>query len=230
MANFQLAASQLNYLDVSTLSAWQQAGRAHAIVDTRSAAEYANGTVPHAVHLPATHARSTMSSSSHAEHDANLQRLKNRAADEDLVFVAQACTEGPGDAPDRQQSAHVVYTLDVLFFHGVPAEKMWQLSGGLDAWIAAGGVLQVPEAAAVVANDIGAVLDAAGLAHLAPLLAAETLESVQAAALASRSAFLARLKQLGVASLSDRQKVATLCAKAARAAGMAAAHGQAAGA
>ena len=107
---------------------------------------------------------------------------------------------------------------------------MWQLSGGLDAWIAAGGVLQVPEAAAVVANDIGAVLDAAGLAHLAPLLAAETLESVQAAALASRSAFLARLKQLGVASLSDRQKVATLCAKAARAAGMAAAHGQAAGA
>lgn len=104
----------------------------------------------------------------------------------------------------------------------MPEDRLLQLQGGVDAWVAAGGALEVPAVlpaeAQAAAGDLGALLAAAGLSHITPMLATETFEAAQAAALASRPAFILRLKELGVSSLSERQKVATLCAKAARAA------------
>lgn len=116
MANFQLAAQQLFYLDCDELAAWQQQNRSYTIVDTRPAEQYVNGSLPHAMHLPASHARSSGGRS--PEDDVTVQQLVQRSQSDDLVFIAQTCTDGPGSLPDRKSDSAPVFTLDLLFYLG----------------------------------------------------------------------------------------------------------------
>lgn len=100
---------------------------------------------------------------------------------------------------------------------GVAPERMWQLMGGVDAWLASGARLEPPVTRrAAVATDLAGLLTDSGLGHLTAALEGQTLDACQDAVLAGRPAFLSKLKECGVASLSDRQKVCNLLAKSAK--------------
>lgn len=214
MANYQLAANQLHYVTVEELRRWQAAGRQLRLFDTRPAADFERGTIRGASGLA-----SGGSTGRDRFPERVAQQLAARARDEpaeELVFCAAACSS---HELDRQDQTSDVFLLDLLFFLGVPHERLWRLEGGYGAWEASGGALETPPRGADAVADLPSLLAAEGLSHLEGLVAGETLERMLAtlADEGGRLALLALLKTLGVAKLSERQRLASACAKARRA-------------
>lgn len=65
------------------------------------------------------------------------------------------------------------------------------------------------------------LLAEASLGHCAEAMSSETLESCASRIAQGRPAFLKHIKEIGIEKLSDRQKIATLIAKAAKSGGVA---------
>jgi len=130
---------------------------------------------------------------------------------ERIVLFANTAGPNTGMTAGRE-----VYVMSYLHELGVPMEKMARLSGGFFGWQKSGRPVEMPGAAAARVDDLESFLADAQLAHLEPTLANETLRGLADDAVANRTAFLQRLKELGVSKLTDRQGLANALSKARR--------------
>ena len=127
-----------------------------------------------------------------------------------MLFANTGGIVGPGASRD-------LYVMNVLAqLGGVRLGRMVRLEGGLYAWRDAGLDVAPPPKPQVDASSLAAVLQGAGLAHLAGSLAEHSFESLAAALAIGRTHLLGELKAAGLA-LPDRQKVASTLARTVKA-------------
>ena len=96
---------------------------------------------------------------------------------------------------------------------GLPLQRMARLTGGLRGWIDSGRPAPPPATSAGTVSGLDALLAEAGVGALA---AGITLDALATEMAGGRPALLAYLKESGVSSLADRQKLANALAKAKR--------------
>ena len=181
------------------------------LFDARDDKEYNDGSLPGAESLAQTSLMFTKERIQPLIDDI----VSNHSTYDDLVFFAN--TAGPNSGMTAGREVYIMAYLQEL---GVPLARMARLSGGLSGWKASGRPTppsgRAPDAQQAV-SGLPALLESASLGHLQESLAALTLEAAAEACLASRTAFLAALKdEYGLSKLPERQALCKALQKAVR--------------
>ena len=182
------------------------------LFDARDEKEYEDGSLPGAESL----AQSSLMFTKDRLQPLLDDLVSNHSTFDDLVFFAN--TAGPNAGMTAGREVFIMCYLQEL---GVPLASMARLSGGLHGWKATGRPTPPSGRAATDAQQavsgLPAFLESTSLGHLQESLAALTLEAAAAACLASRTDFLAALKdEYGLSKLPERQALCKALQKAVR--------------
>ena len=191
----------LRWVNAQQLAGWQADSRPLVLVDVREPGEHQGGTIPGAQNLP--------QGNLFIDYKKMLPQMneiaaRSQAGEADIVLFAN--TGGVAGAA-ASRDLYVLNFLNQVATPAVPVERLVRLEGGVNGWKAAGFALAPPPKPAATAS-LSALLDEAGLPHLAAALAEQSLQQLAAVFEADgRTGLLGLLKGLGL-SLSERQKVA----------------------
>ena len=210
--NATLPDEQVRWLTPEEIEQRVEKGERIRFFDARDVMEYNTGSLPGAESL-------AQSSLMFAKQDVQPildDLLANFSTYDVLIFFANTAGPNSGITSGRD-----VYVMAYLHELGVPLERMARLAGGLSGWASSGR--PTPPSGALGSNSdarlpsLQAMLDLASLNHLQEPLAELTLEAAAEACLASRTAFLATLKdEYGVSKLAERQALCKALQKAVR--------------
>lgn len=193
-----VAEAEIRFVDADELQGWRQQGRRIVLLDVRERSDYQGGTIVGAENLP--------QGDIYINREAAMplvEAVAAQAAESELVLFANT------GGSDGMMASRDLYVLSILAeLGGVPVERMVRLRGGLNGWKAAGLPVEPALAPAPAkATSLVALLDAAGLAHLAEPLADVSLGQLADVLAEGRSHLLELAKAKGV-KLPDRQKLA----------------------
>ncbi|KAL1529899.1 hypothetical protein AB1Y20_000827 [Prymnesium parvum] len=193
----KLRDEDIRWVSAEELRRWQAAARPLLLLDVRNDPERAAGTIPGSQPF----SQGKLFLDWHAM-QPQIDRIVAAAAEAPAVEIVLFANTG---GPNGPSAGRDLYVLNFLHEMGVPLERMARLEGGFQQWRRE-GYEALPPPRPPAATSLGALLEEAGLTHLAEPLAGESLEHLSEVLTASRADLLSLLKDLGL-QLPDRQKV-----------------------